>query len=240
MTCELWRDQITAYVDGELALSHDEEVSRHLRQCGECTLYAAGELHVKRAVGNAGMRYKPSDELRKQVMKSIGAEAPRVRWRLMAPVLVAAWVLVVGSVLFVMRQRSQSVDRELADIHLNTISSANPVEVVSTDMHTVKPWFQGRIPFSFNLPELSGSPFTLLGARVVYLRGTPCALLVFQFRKHLITTVIGPAQVVSVAGQLPGGFHAAQWEKGGYRYVSMGDAGGDTVADISGRLKAVN
>lgn len=64
---------------------------------------------------------------------------------------------------------------EVADLHIATLASANPIDVVSTDRHTVKPWFAGKIPFTFNLPELQNSPFTLLGAKVSYLNQSPGA-----------------------------------------------------------------
>jgi anti-sigma factor RsiW len=71
-----------------------------------------------------------------------------------------------------------------------TIASANPVDVVSTDRHTVKPWFAGKIPFTFNLPDLQGSAFTLVGGRVSYLRQSPGAELIFKIRQHQVSVFI--------------------------------------------------
>ena len=62
---------------------------------------------------------------------------------------------------------------ELVDLHVATLASSNPIDVVSSDRHTVKPWFEGKIPFTFNLPELQNSPFTLVGGRVSYLNQSP-------------------------------------------------------------------
>ncbi len=238
MTCEIWRDQIGAYVDGELAASHDGEVSKHLRQCGDCTLYAANEIHLKRAVSSAGKRFQPSAEFRSRVLKSVGAaeSKPRSQW-LMWVAAAAVLVIVVG--LLAVRGSRSGIGREIADVHLSTIASGNPVDVVSTDMHTVKPWFQGKVPFTFNLPELSGSPFTLVGGRVVYIRGTPMALLVFQYKLHKISMLIGPEQVLSGSVDLTGGFHAVSWSKNGYRYVTVGDASPAALQDLSEKMKAV-
>ena len=238
MTCEIWRDQIGAYVDGELASGHDDEVSKHLKQCGECTLYAANEIHLKRAVSNAGKRFQPSAEFRTKVLKSVGAveSRPRQRWYLLAA---AAAVLVLAVALFALRSSRSDLGREIADVHLSTIASGNPVDVISSDMHTVKPWFQGKVPFTFNLPELSGSPFTLLGGRLVYLRGTPMALLVFQYKLHKISMLIGPEQVLSGSVELHGGFHAVSWNKNGYRYVTIGDASPPALQELSDKMKAV-
>lgn len=238
MTCELWRDQIGAYVDGELAASHDDEVSKHLKQCGDCTLYAANEIHLKRAISNAGKRYQPSAELRARVLKKIGASKPRERgvWFALAA---AAAVLVVAVALFALRGPRGDIGPEIADVHLSTIASANPVDVVSSDMHTVKPWFQGKLPFTFNLPELAGSPFTLLGGRVVYVRATPMALLLFQYKLHKVSVLIGPEQVLTGADKIVGGFHAVNWAKHGYRYVTVGDAPVEVLQDLSQRMRMV-
>jgi anti-sigma factor RsiW len=236
MTCEIWRDQIDAYIDGELATSHDEEVSRHLKQCGDCTLFAASEIHLKRAVAQAGKRYQPSAELRANVLRDIGAS------RRLSPVwltIATAAAMIVLAVVLLAFRPPRDASREIADLHLSTIASANPVDVVSSDMHTVKPWFQGKLPFTFNLPELSGTPYTLLGGRLVYVRETPMALLVFQYKLHKISMLIGPKQVLSNGRELGGGFHAVSWEKNGYRYVTVGDASVDALQGLSDKMKAV-
>jgi anti-sigma factor RsiW len=87
------------------------------------------------------------------------------------------------------RQTSDAV-AEIADLHVNALASANQVDIVSTDRHTVKPWFQGRIPFTFNLPEFSGTDFTLVGGRMVYFHQQPGAQLIVSMRQHKISVLI--------------------------------------------------
>ena len=239
MTCGLWRDQIESYIDGELASSHEAEVAGHLRGCAACNAFAAEAIHLKRAVSQAGRRYQPSAEFRDQIVRSIGAKPSRGRAFWMQLALAAALVIAVVAGALVIRGRQTDVTREIADIHLNTIASANPVDVVSTDMHTVKPWFAGKVPFTFNVPELANTSFTLLGGRVVYVRGTPCAQLLFQYRLHRITTLIGPANVLgsgSAQQTLSNGFHMVRAEKRGYAFVTVGDPGMDTVSDLAQRV----
>jgi anti-sigma factor RsiW len=236
MTCEIWRDQIGAYIDGELAATHDEEVTRHLKQCGECTLFAAGEVHLKRGIAQAGRKFKVPTELRENVLRSVGSRT-RVSpmWAMAAAV---AAVVLLAVALFAFRPTSD-VSREIADLHLSTIASPNPVDVVSTDMHTVKPWFQGKVPFTFNLPELGGSPFTLIGGRMVYVRQTPMALLLFQYKLHKISVLIGPEDMLTSSKDPGHGFHEVSWKKSGYRYVTIGDASADALRDLSDRMRAV-
>ena len=98
--------------------------------------------------------------------------------------------LVITSVLWVRHSRGTDSLSEVADLHVEALASANPVDVVSTDRHTVKPWFQNKIPFSFNIPELAGTEFSLLGGRLVYLHQQPAAQLIFTMRKHQVSVLI--------------------------------------------------
>ena len=102
----------------------------------------------------------------------------------------ALLLLAAGLFFFASRSRRPSSLGEFADLHVATLASANPVEVVSTDRHTVKPWFQGRIPFTFDLPDLQGSPFTLTGGRVAYFHQEPGAHLIFSYQRHFISAFI--------------------------------------------------
>ena len=85
---------------------------------------------------------------------------------------------------------------ELTDLHVITLASANPVDMVSSDRHNVKPWFAGKIPFSFDLPELQGSQFELVGGKVSYLEQSPGAQLLFRVRKHQISVFIYQARAL--------------------------------------------
>ena len=102
----------------------------------------------------------------------------------------AAVLLVVAVLVTVKRNGEQQLMSELVDQHVATLASPNPVDVVSTDRHTVKPWFAGKIPFTFNLPELQDSPFVLVGGRVSYLNQSPGAELIFRVRQHQISVFI--------------------------------------------------
>ncbi len=131
---------------------------------------------------------------------------------------------------------------ELADLHVAALASTNPVDVVSTDRHTVKPWFQGKIPFTFNLPELQGSDFILLGGRVTYLAQTPGAQLIYQLRKHEISVFIFQDRGGETEG-LPLGrnhaltFNVESWIRNGLRYFVIGDVAADDIARLSKLLR---
>jgi anti-sigma factor RsiW len=115
-----------------------------------------------------------------------------------------------------------------------TLASSSPVDVISTDRHTVKPSFQGKIPFAFNLPDLQNSEFSLLGGRMTYLKQTPGAHLIYDVRKHHISVFV--SQERSLHGKLGNSFSRQKlpfnletWSQGGLRYFVIGDA---SIADI--------
>ena len=140
------------------------------------------------------------------------------------------------------RQESKTL-AEFADLHVADIASANPVDVISTDRHTVKPWFQGRIPFTFNLPELEGSPFTLLGGRVAYFHQEPAAHLIFRYQRHLISVFIfretsQASFPKSTFVDHTSSFSLRTWTQGGLRYVIIGDPGANTIQQLSEILQS--
>ena len=130
---------------------------------------------------------------------------------------------------------------ELADLHVATLASANPVDVVSSDRHSVKPWFAGKIPFSFNLPEFHGSQFELIGGRVSYLEQSPGAQLLFRVRKHQISVFIFQAKALPLgfasAGEMDArSFHLERWQRDGLQYFAISDAAPEDLRALSDLL----
>lgn len=248
MACEQWRGKLDAYVDGELESAEGNALATHLRTCASCAADALERVQMKRSVQMAGNRYAASAELRNRIIKTV---APKPRkdsgwlWKILALPALSLLLLTIAVNWYVGREnaRQQRVYSELADLHVATLASAAPVDVVSTDRHTVKPWFQGKIPFSFNLPELQGSEFTLVGGRVTYFAQTPGAHLIYQIRKHEISVFIFQDRGEETA-RLPSGpvhalsFNVENWTQGGLRYFVVGDVSADDIQALSKLLKA--
>jgi len=129
---------------------------------------------------------------------------------------------------------------EIADLHVDSLASSSPVDVVSADRHTVKPWFQGKIPFAFDLPELQNTGFTLLGGRMAYLDQAPGAHLIYDVRKHHISVFVFQERLLPAGlGEnsfLPMSlaFRMETWSQNGLRYFVIGDTG---VSDIESLAK---
>ena len=239
MACEAWSAKLDLYVDGELTPAEAREFGSHLPTCAACAADTLDRVQMKRLLASAGKRYEPSNELRARIAKSI---APRPQnkgnWLWSSLALPAALILivVVGLSVFVNREsaRRSRVYSELADLHVAALASTTPVDVVSSDRHTVKPWFQGKIPFTFNLPELRGSEFTLIGGRMAYLAQRPGAQLIFQLRKHEISVFIFQDHGEETVSLPSGSTHAASfnmnsWMQDGLRYFVVGDVNANDI-----------
>ena len=154
MACESWRGKLAAYVDGELSPSEASSVGDHLRECTACAREAIENVKIKRSVAAAGKFDAPSAQFRSKIMKRVSVKPHRGQWwlwRLVAAPAAFLVLLSLGVNLYVSQARGQRsrVYSELADLHVSTLASATPVDVVSTDRHTVKPWFEGKFAFHF-------------------------------------------------------------------------------------------
>lgn len=240
--------KLATYLDGELSADEMKAVDAHVRSCTSCAADVLGQVQLKRAVQSAGKRYRPSPEFRARMQRQIAArpKTSAARTWLTAATVVALLLVasMVATYLGNRRLEREQAFSEVVDLHVATMASANPVDVISTDRHTVKPWFQGKIPFSFGLPELQGSEFTLVGGRVTYLGQAPGAHLIYQVRKHQISVFIFQEQDIKGGfGSDPGArmrrsFEVETWGQDGLRYFVIGDANAGDIRDLAERLKA--
>ena len=240
---DVWTSKLDTYLDGELPASEMSALDGHVRTCPDCAANVLSRLQLKRAVQMAGKRYSPGLELRQRVQQIANVKQPHRRWLWQIVAVAAAFLIVLGISLIQIRRTNyaRQVYSEITDLHVTTLASASPVDVVSTDRHTVKPWFEGKIPFTFNLPELQNSEFSLVGGRVSYLEQKPGAQLIYRIRKHQISVFIFPEEsALSVDSGLRrrSTFEVQSWIQGNLRYFVIGDATGDDISKLVELLKS--
>jgi len=247
MACTQDRATLETYLDGELAADQEKALQQHLRTCPDCAAEIASMVSLRRAMKPASSRFTPSAEFRQKIQGQISTR-PKTRLNWIWPVATAMLAVMMVAVVWT-RQSALRVEtfREVADLHISDLASANPYDVVSSDRHTVKPWFQGRIPFAFNLPEFAGSEFSLLGGRMVYLHQQPAAQVVVGAGQHKISVLIvqensalGIGSLLSDGVVLRDSFNVESWEKHGLRFFVIGDAEKAAIQNLSMKMQAAN
>jgi anti-sigma factor RsiW len=250
VACESWQAKLDAYLDGELPSDEMRAFDAHVRGCSSCAADALARVQMKRSIQVAGKKFSPSPEFRNRIQQSIAAKPQKSRlafaWRF-ATVTVALLAVIGLAAIYRERAhaRTEQAFSEIADLHVATLASSSPVDVLSTDRHTVKPWFQGKIPFTFDLPELQNSEFSLLGGRMTYLGQTPGAHLIYTVRKHEISVFIfqdAPLQTrlnENSAARKELSFNVESWSQGGLRYVVIGDASAADIGNLANLFKSI-
>jgi anti-sigma factor RsiW len=245
-------NQLTAFVDGELPSSEISEIQQHLADCHPCALRVLSATQLKAATARAGQRFAAPPEaiarltaqLRSQEQKLRSQEPKKTArvypFRTIAwTALAASLVLAVSPIGWRQTRQANALSAELLDQHLATLSSGASPEVLSTDRHTVKPWFQGKLPFSFNLPDVLPADTTLKGANLTYLNGQPAALLLFTIHKHEVSVFLTQRSGTAIAATPSGirsGFNIHYTSTHDLRIVAVSDV---NPADLQLLLSAL-
>jgi anti-sigma factor RsiW len=248
MHCDQDDATLVQYLDGELSPDQASTLQQHIGECPRCAAEVSELFALKRSLRAARARFTPSAEFRRKVQQQIAK--PQQSWwrtRFVFALATAAVFLVIASVLWMQHSRRTDSLGEVTDLHVEALASANPVDVVSTDRHTVKPWFQNKLPFSFNIPELDGTEFSLLGGRLVYLHQQPAAQLIFTMRKHEISVLI-LQRTGEIAHALPAGggiekhnsFSVEISDAQGLLFVIIGDVDANEIRKLAQMIKSAN
>ena len=253
MVCESWKTKLDTYLDGELPSEEMRAFDVHVHNCPSCSADAFTHLQLKRNIQAIGKRFTPSAEFRKRMQQRIAGKARRNSFGFAWVAATAAITVLVAVGLTTAynereRVRTEQVYSEVADLHVATLASSSPVDVISTDRHTVKPWFQGKIPFAFDLPELKDSEFSLLGGRMTYLDQAPGAHLIYDVRKHHISVFVFQERSLRLPGRLDQNsfapkdvsFNVETWSQGGLRYFVIGDASAAEIDSLARLFKGTS
>lgn len=245
MICKAWESNLNRYLDGELPESDVAPLEAHLKGCVSCAAEALSRRELRIAIREAGAGLRPSPAFRARIQRAVTQRHPATSNALWLLPLAAALLAGVG--LFALRGARDVGDlglREVIDFHVTELASTVPLDVVSTDSHTVKPWFEGKLPFTFDLPDLSKSPFELLGGRVVWIDQAPAAHLLFRLRRHRISVFVlqeRPTTATSVRDMAPQhgvrSFRVLSSADRGLRYVIVADTGPEDLDELALKLR---
>lgn len=226
---------LSALIDNELSPAELAHANEHLAQCPACTAGALSTSMLKQSATQAGQAHAPSKEFMDRLARAsrhrAPAPSPRRYW--LVPAIAAGLLLVFIASLATHRitrqQTTASVSRtalasEVVDQHIATLASTVPPGVLSTDQHTVKPWFQGKLPFSFNLPGNLPSDTVLEGANLTYVHNQPAAQLLYRIHKHRVSLFVTSARSSSAPfTQTLSGFHVQSFTTNGLYVLAVSD-----------------
>ena len=236
MNCETAHPLIAAYVDGELDLVNSLAVEEHMAGCPACARMrdTHRELDAALAAHASDLHYQAPVDLQRRV-RSI-ASKERKPW--LAGWLVPAFaaILLIAGFWYLRPRPEKAIATEIASAHVRSLMAAHLLDVPSSDRHTVKPWFAGKLDFSPAVPDLSDKGFPLIGGRLDYIQGRSVAALVYQRNKHVINVFIWPGD--SAPGALAvNGYHLVHWPAGGMSYWAVSDLNEAELKDFSTLLR---
>jgi anti-sigma factor RsiW len=227
--CREFAPMLHGLLDGELDAANALKCEEHLATCPECAARYAELKALSASIRQANLRYRAPERLKLRVrtMLARAADATRISMRRLAwPATAAAAALAASLLLFIAIPRGSDLGEEAAESHVRSLMADHLTDVASTDHHTVKPWFAGRLTFSPPVYVLAEQGFPLAGARIDYLNGRPVAAVVYRRRSHIINLFIWPAGAGDDAPTLPmirEGYNVRHWTKHGMTCWAVSD-----------------
>ena len=229
--------QLDLYLDGELAAVDARELEAHVAQCAECARFRDGRLALRAAIKADVPAFQAPDTLRQRVRASLrtAARGQTQRrfglvswWRPLAMAASLAIVAIGSWNLAIQRAAGLALADDLLASHIRSLMPGHLTDVLSSDQHTVKPWFNGRLDYSPPVHDFAGRGYPLLGGRLDYVDERTVAVLAYGRRQHLINVYLWPAtRSPSVAPKTRDrqGYHELHWTTADYTYWVVSDLG---------------
>jgi len=250
MTCDEAEVLLNALIDGELDAGHAREVEQHVAGCSRCTATLAAYRQMNQAVASADLRYTAPASLRARIEASLPKPLPSNvqpmptrRGVLRGFAMGSAVSAIAASGLFAIVLRNddrQRIESEIVSAHLRSLQAGHLTDVVSTDQHTVKPWFAGKLDVSPPVIDLTAQGFTLIGGRLDYVDARAIGAVVYKRRAHIINLFVAqtsnmqhhPARIETFQG-----YNIRRWSDRGLNYWAISDLGADELAEFGEKFE---
>ena len=257
MNCELTERYVPGYLDGELDLVRTIEMESHLKGCPTCAQELETLKALRAAMRRGSLGYAAPAVLRERIQSSLYVSSgedireSKTRWwsslgiwQLASASALLALISVAGLQLTA-RLRAPSGDQQIATevfaSHVRSLEANHLMDVASTDQHTVKPWFDGKLDFSPPVEDLASDGFPLVGGRLDYLEGREVAALVYQRRKHFINVFVWPDPSGNHSTEViesRQGYNIMRWMSGGFQFWAISDVSAPDLAEFIRLLQA--
>jgi anti-sigma factor RsiW len=226
---------IHGYLDGELDLFKSIEIEEHLNDCPACAQTYKGIRSLHSALGNRALRFDPPANLQRRVQSALSRDSEpargplflRWRWLITGTSVIAGLALIWALVALRGRQSSSDVlAQEIVSSHVRSLMADHLTDMPSSDRHTVKPWFNGKLDFSPPVKDLSQQGFNLNGGRLDYIGHRPVAALVYQRGQHSINLFVWPSAEANAATErasVNDGYNLIGWSNGAMAFWAVSD-----------------
>ena len=246
MTCDEAEVLLHALIDGELDAGHARDVEAHIADCPRCAPQLAAYREMSRQVADADLRYTAPASLRRRIEASLpqAKPAPSRRSVLKGFAMGSALSAIAASGLFAVvlrRDDNQLIMSEIVSAHLRSLQAGHLTDVISTDQHTVKPWFNGKLDVSPPVVDLTAQGFTLIGGRLDYIDAQEIGAVGYRRRQHIINLFVArisdtesrPAKMENIQG-----FNIRTWSAQGMKFWSVSDIAPDELAEFGEKFEA--
>jgi len=239
MRCDEVRDLLGADADGELMPEESNAIHEHLASCPQCTAEQDAMRELTHRLKEGIERPRAPDVLKARIRSTLArpdvmeteTHAPTRRPRRTS--LIAAGLMIAAlsaTASYGVARRGSfapSMEEQVLSSHIRSLMPGHLTDVASNDLHNVKPWFNGRVDLSPNVPRLDSLGFPLVGGRLDYMGGRPVAAVVYGRRQHVINVFSWPADDASASRgptiDTEHGYHLAHWRSGGAEYWAASD-----------------
>ena len=250
MTCEEAETLLHALIDGELDAGNAREVEAHVAGCAKCASLAKDFREMRAAINEAGARYSAPLELRRRIEASLPQPAParqvpttrRAMLKGFAMGSAVSAMAATGLVAIVLRNDDEArIQSEVVSAHLRSLQAGHLTDVISTDQHTVKPWFNGKLDVAPPVIDLTAQGFTLIGGRLDYVDARAIGAVVYRRRQHVINLFV--AQTADTERRAAKtstlqGFNIRSWSDRGLNFWAVSDLGADELAEFSEKFES--
>jgi anti-sigma factor RsiW len=245
MTCDQAEILLHALLDGELDAGHAREVEDHIATCPRCAAQLRAYREMSKAVSEADLHYAAAPKLRQRIEAALPqARAPNRRAVLKGFAMGSAVsaIAATGLVAIVLRNDDeQRILSEVVSAHLRSLQAGHLTDVLSTDQHTVKPWFNGKLDVAPPVIDLTPQGFMLIGGRLDYVDTRALGAIVYRRRTHVINLFVAQAANAehrAARTETVQGFNIRRWSERGLNYWAVSDLSADELTDFGEKFEA--
>lgn len=249
MACKEKEHLLHSYFDGELDLMSSVAFEEHVKVCPDCAQDLRGQQSLRDSLHSSGLYHRAPSRLEARIrasspgappdvaeMKSAGRRRPWERW-----LGVAAAIALVAIAIFALFNAARTeksddlIAQEVVESHVRSLQLSHLTDVPSSDQHTVKPWFDGKIDFAPPVTDFAAQGFPLIGGRLDYLDHHNVASLVYKRHAHFINVFIWPDETKtnqSPRTETIDGYHLIHWQQDGLKFWMISDVGQDDETEL--------